>query len=40
MYTIINNNVFIIEIDENQHKKYDFELENERIQKIYKEFNR
>ena len=38
MYTIINDNVFIIEIDEGQHKGYTDE--DERIQKIYEELGK
>ena len=40
MYTIINNNILMIEIDENQHNNYDSKLEIERIQKIYKELDK
>ena len=40
MYTIINNNILMIEVDENQHKNYDQILEEQRIDTIYKELNK
>jgi hypothetical protein len=40
MYTIIDDFILMIEIDEKQHKNYKINKENERIKKIYDELNK